>query len=549
MRVHGSIATLPGLLVLVCGALPACDPARGGGFSGDVPDPVKMNGYVGGSSTGGTGGASHHGHSDRRWFSSAEHSTSVYAGSGGPPTSVFVSPWVDYYGFGDIEEGLEYRTSDSVTELLTVDGAPDYVYAVTDTGGFVQPVGPWGPTLLLSPGYHVFRRSCSADEPNQFTSVPLDTELNYDLAAATFEATGGDAFLLSCGITVPIQNDFGDKVATVPLATTYQAQPIVDIAWSPDSVSAYVVGGDPSNRVGGTGNTAVWALDTTQLKLSQVIAGDFYGPLQVATGGSSLLINKVTASEGYWGTGVKSFEYEIDRQPIAGNASLPIRVFAGNVRTLGSTAWWALSPDGQRLVSSDSAGAMVLTDLVSGITSAAPFPGAGPLAWDPTGTSLLVSTAPGSTTPAIVSMDGAITPLPPDRFAAKLGYSPGDSIQTLPFWSASGPHVAVQSSLGTQVYDYTTQALVELVEPTRVARPGASLQVVVAKDQVFAWAIQCWGIGETSCAAELRRLTIPTATIDVVARTNEAFRFAVSPDGTKIVFAKGVDLYLKTITP
>jgi len=129
------------------------------------------------------------------------------------------------------------------------------------------------------------------------------------------------------------------------------------------------------------------------------------------------------------------------------------------------------------------------------------------------------------------------------------GFFPGDSAQTVPFWSTSGPRLVVQSAGGTRVYDYTTQAYVELVEASRVARPGASLKAVAATDQVFAWAIQCWGLGETSCAAELRRLTVASGKIDVVARANDALQFAVSPDGTKIVFAKGTDLYLETIAP
>ena len=55
--------------------------------------------------------------------------------------------------------------------------------------------------------------------------------------------------------------------------------------------------------------------------------------------------------------------------------------------------------------------------------------------------------------------------------------------------------------------------------------------------------------GETSCTTELRRLTIATGSIDIVAHARGALPFAVSADGTRIAFADGQALYVKTIVP
>jgi hypothetical protein len=75
------------------------------------------------------------------------------------------------------------------------------------------------------------------------------------------------------------------------------------------------------------------------------------------------------------------------------------------------------------------------------------------------------------------------------------------------------------------------------------------LDVVLANDQVFAWAIQCFGLGETSCNAELRRLSLANGQLDVVATANRILTFAVSPDGKKLATVDGASIYIKTIAP
>jgi hypothetical protein len=103
--------------------------------------------------------------------------------------------------------------------------------------------------------------------------------------------------------------------------------------------------------------------------------------------------------------------------------------------------------------------------------------------------------------------------------------------------------------VGVRVYDFVAGQTTVFVEPNREAPPGASLGVVVATEQAFAWAIECLGLGETFCTSELRRLSLATGAIDVVARADGPLLFAVSPDGTKIAFVHNDSVYLKTIQP
>ena len=88
-----------------------------------------------------------------------------------------------------------------------------------------------------------------------------------------------------------------------------------------------------------------------------------------------------------------------------------------------------------------------------------------------------------------------------------------------------------------------------MVEANRVPPPAAPMAAVVATSQIFAWAIECAGIGWTSCNGELRRLSLSTGRVDVVARAATAMRFAVSPDGTKLALSDGASLYLKSLAP
>jgi len=59
----------------------------------------------------------------------------------------------------------------------------------------------------------------------------------------------------------------------------------------------------------------------------------------------------------------------------------------------------------------------------------------------------------------------------------------------------------------------------------------------------------CRGVAESSCNTELRRLSLATGLVDVVARADEALQFAVSPDGSMLVIAYKDGLYLKSLQP
>ena len=107
----------------------------------------------------------------------------------------------------------------------------------------------------------------------------------------------------------------------------------------------------------------------------------------------------------------------------------------------------------------------------------------------------------------------------------------------------------MQGYRGTFVLDIVTKQLTTVVEANRVAPSTAPMAVVVATNQVFAWALRCFGIGETSCNGELRRLSIATGLVDVVARAGSPFPFAVSPEGTKLAVSDGKSIYLKNISP
>jgi hypothetical protein len=161
----------------------------------------------------------------------------------------------------------------------------------------------------------------------------------------------------------------------------------------------------------------------------------------------------------------------------------------------------------------------------------------------------------------LVSVDGS----PPIDLAPARAYErgiwpvfvPSMGLRNQAFWTASGPKVVTQGGYGVtvdgdsgvSVFDFVTGVTTTFVEPHRQAPPIAPLGVVVATEQVFAWAIQCLGLGETSCTSELRRLSLATGIVDVVARAEGALPFAVSPDGAKIAFAHEDGIYLKTIQP
>jgi hypothetical protein len=173
--------------------------------------------------------------------------------------------------------------------------------------------------------------------------------------------------------------------------------------------------------------------------------------------------------------------------------------------------------------------------------------------WQPDESHSYAVTPLSYATDSLPTSAGALQPFPsagmPAVLVASNVFDPYDSSQAgiRFFWAASGPQALIQSADGAGVYDFTTQHLAPLVEPNRVAVPSAPIDVVPQTGQAFAWAVQCFGLAETSCRTELRRLTVATGAVDVVATADQPRVFAVSPDGTHIAFADDSNIYVKTI--
>jgi hypothetical protein len=544
------------LMVLGLG-LGACDPVRTGYYHGSFPDPVRIS--MPEAVTPMEVTMTLRQRSDtRRWV---EPSNGYSLGLGPGRDTTLPSLWLNMaYSLG-WTMGSELFGDEIAPDLVvgTVSGVPDHVYMLATKDTEVQPTGPSGDTLALTEGFHVFHRGCSAGTPNHFAEVPLDTRLVYDPVAAEREDAGLEPHLEACGVHVapgPPVLDLGTSGGGLPGALLIGGQvTVTDMAWAPTSDVVYFVIGwgsyDPSQIV---------SYHVGAAAPIQVASGDYRAPLEVATGGTSLLVNGAVVGwdnyrQTYGPTSAARVRLSLDLTQMPLQAPLP---FADCWPCTSRPTFGVLSPDGNTVASNlvDATG-IALVD-VRDMTVASIRLGTGrPMAWDPSGTNLLVQTS--GTSYRIVPVDGSPTDLPAP--------APGsDALDIVPvftaegrerdqaFWTVSGPKVVMQggspsSGAGVRVYDFLTGALTTLVEPTRQAPPATSLGVVVATEQVFAWAIDCAGLAETFCTSELRRLSLATGAIDVVARADGALPFAVSPDGTRIAFVYEKSIYLKTIQP
>jgi len=543
--------------------LAACDPARTGNYNGNYPDPVRIEVPSGvASDPSGFAMTFSHRHDVRRW---AKNEGTYGLGSIRTKDNAY-GLWNNLaYAMTQPSriEALEVYTG-SLVAVGTVIGTPDYVYLVADNYTSVQPTGPSGPALTVLPGFHVFHRSCTPDDPNHFDEVALDTKLVYDATAAANETAGLDAYLEGCGIHVSPAFDLGIKVGTLlPLDRYGEPTPVTDLAWAPGSDVVYLLAGTIVDH-----DVEVLSYSVGATQLSHVAMGDYYAPLEVANGGTSLLVNHPeftldTYSSSYY----VNFSERLRLSLTAADLPAQLRLPLGTNVSLGTSPMGLLSPDGNTLavvMYINNANVVALVDVKSGGISQANLATGYPLAWDPSGKKLLVQST-GMVNFQVVPVDGS----PPLALQAR-----GDGLRILPvfttsmperhraFWSASGPKVVMQGGRkedlpvdtreddrGVKVYDFTTGTTTLMVEPNRQAPPAAPLGIVTATEQVFAWAIQCLGLAETSCTSELRRLSLATGIVDVVARADAALPFAVSPDGAKIVFAYKDGIYLKTIQP
>jgi hypothetical protein len=441
----------------------------------------------------------------------------------------------------------------------TVAAGLNHLLVASDTNMDAQPMGPGGPTLAVRRGFQMFHRTCSADNPNQFESVPLDTTVDMVPVTAAPPGTATDAaYLAACGfaLTPP---DLGQRV---PVSSS---GPVQALAWAPAADTLYFLAGGSGLRL----NTTVGSLNVASLAVATLFeGGSFASPMQVATAGTSLLLNEIP-----------DFQPNLRRQPerrvirlsLQRGAPLVSPVFSG----LTPLEDAMLSPDGTTLAyygdlenpdPTIRAWGLILLDLATGNTRLLAEDGS-PLAWAPDGKALLVQSQNSyfETGGQLLPTDGSSAGSTVEGLPARLTWQIDDPCPTAVmvffganrhyFWTASGPQMLTQDCRGVQVQNLVTKQTMELVEPNRVAVVDAPIGVVASTDQVFAWAIQCFGIGETSCNAELRRMSLATGARDVVATANQALPFAVSPDGKTLATAayaaatREAEIYLKPLAP
>ncbi len=469
-----------------------------------------------------------------------------------------------------IPGGPDYISHEEVPiGLLAV--APNHLLVVSDTDLDVQPVGPSGPTVPIKAGFQILHRTCSPENLNQFEIVPLDTAIEM-VPSTERNANAPDAvYLAACGLSLATP-DLGQHVPYMPDPGVQQVPsdpennglpgPMQSMVWSPGADKLYFL-------TGRDGRKAPWysqpnllgSVDGTSLAITTLTRdGNYAGPLQVANNGTSLLLYQLV-----FGSFATPPSEELIRISLQPGAAIFTKLPPNSLNGL-------LSPDGTTLAYMG-----VLLDLGTGrerpLDRYAEF-----LAWSPDSKAMLVQGAGGA---------GLYSPQRTGQLLPADGSSASATLQGLPttlswdvsdpcpikvpaytrdrnrhyFWTASGPKVVTQDCRGVLVQDVATQRVTELVEPNRAAVVDAPLQVVVATDQIFAWAIQCFGVGETSCNAELRRLSFANGARDVVATANNVLVFAVSPDGKKLALAvdsrkekynsdvSNTDIYVKSLVP
>jgi hypothetical protein len=391
------------------------------------------------------------------------------------------------------------------------------------------------------------------------TTRPIPAQPSGDLVPRSVKPSDEDYddFVATCGIALP-SPQLGKP------AQAQRSEPVMAFAWSPKGDKVYFITGEPTitaPKYGEAANTNVMSLDPVSFQTAVVSQGMYFGPLQVAMGGGCLLANSYR---------VPNLLMWTTRIALSSTTLLPVVATWGGVSgkiegpVFTERPDRVLSPDGNTLATMDHAiddippnqgeyePGIHLVNVATAKSRWLPSydphcPHPEPLAWAPSGRALLVR-CPWLAT---MGMDGGLTPIPPEDLLLE---EPRDSDPYSPyafirFWSASGPQELIQDPAGVRVYNFATRQNTLLIGPDRVAAQTAPTQAVVGTEQVFAWAQQCFGVGETMCNAELRRLSLKTGAVDVVATALRPLLFAVSPDGSKAVFADDNNIYVKELKP
>ena len=574
----------------------ACDPVEPGSYFGNSPAPLHVR-LPDGAFAGHSGAL----RVDVRLLRDHRNWLRFYD-AGGPDvpldgrSELELSGWGYLGGFLDVWNVLqpaergETNVAFGQIQLLTDEEAGGYtaqlagvvanhllVVSATDTT--VWPFGPGGPSLEVKRGFQMFHRTCDGDEVNHLEPVPLDTVVDLvplTVPRPTLASPSADWIPRSVKPAIEDYDDYvslcGRTLAVPQLGQVAQAQrdaAVMSFAWAPSSDAAYFISGEP--MLWFPQDNAVMSLDASTSKTAVVSNGTFMGPLQVATGGTSLLVYSYRLP--YQGETDTIIGMETTRISLA-PSQLPAVTSWGFFLLEGAgpvfTKWpeRVLSPDGNTIattwgaaddnISSTQASdydihlldvATAIVRLLSNDTAcSAPHP----LAWAPAGDQLLVDcSGPSSYFVAEMALDGTVSslPVPPANLLPSGDFDDLSPYAFTAFWTASGPQELHQYGAGVWLYNIETQQATPFIEAERTAPSTAPTQVVVATNQVFAWAEQCFGLGETMCNAELRRLSIDTGKIDVVATAPCPLVFAASPDGTKLVLADDNNVYLKPLGP
>jgi len=450
----------PRLMLVACSTL-GCDPVRPAIPSFNLPAPVRLSS---GTDSGWISVATQRYQPIRNWYTSSYSPVTLPVA---PARTV--DPWsllAAAFNFPSLEERMldSHGVSWASSVLGEIVGAPDYLFEMSRASPLtVQPVGGSELPISAPMGFQIFHRTCTTDEPNHFEPVSLDSIIDYDPAAAASQQAGVDPYVAHCNLPFDPTLDLGEVAATLPDDSgAGGGLPIMEMAWAPTADAVYALAGTFGRQT-----VELFRMEVGQPGLAQLTYGDIYGPLQVATGGTTLIFNQTRV------------EWSSDRQtPTIGPITRLAQSFKEgqlfSPRKLPIDQQWppagvnnrpsptgVLSPDGATLATAVSENGSSyhtqLIDVAKATVSVRELGPGAPLAWDPSGQLLLVADdAGGASSLSVEGVAHSLSPTLPD--ATETTQS---AIRY--FWSASGPWALVQRYRGTFVLDIVTKQLTTVV--------------------------------------------------------------------------------------